>query len=587
MGATFPLGMLAIKKYFPDGSHASFSFLYVANLLGAIAGALVPLLLIELYGFQHTLYFGGILNLGIALSASIIKPLGKQAASSAMPATHGTVRTSSAIVSQYTLLLLFISGLTSMGVEVVWVRLFTPFLGTVVYAFAGILSTYLAATFVGSYIYRNKGYLVVAGNNVVWLCLAIAMLTPLVATLPGIPVDDVVRLFLGIGPASIILGFMTPMLVDRWSDGKPEKAGLAYAVNIAGCILGPLLAGFVVLTVVDERWALYLFSLPWFVAGILPQSWDSLLPRKIEYNLAAVLIVILAFLLVLACPGYPGNSAIYQVRRDNTATVVASNGRNKSLIINGVSMTGLTPITKLMGHLSLAFLDHKPTSALVVCFGMGTTYRSLMSWNIETTAVELVPSVPQLFGFFHADGMQLIQSPRSHIVIDDGRRFLEHSAATYDVITIDPPPPVEAAASSLLYSKEFYAIAKKRLKPNGILQQWLEPCGETFQVAVTRAIMESFPYVRIFRSFNEEGLHFIASNKPILLRSAAELAAKLPAKAALDIVEWGPNKTVVKQFSEILRNEVSPAEIIAKKPFITALQDDKPINEYFLLRYIS
>ncbi len=46
------------------------------------------------------------------------------------------------------------TGLTSMAGEVVWIRLFTPYLGTVVYAFAIILSVYLASTFTGSQIYR-------------------------------------------------------------------------------------------------------------------------------------------------------------------------------------------------------------------------------------------------------------------------------------------------------------------------------------------------------------------------------------------------------------------------------------------------
>src|SRR5665811_2604475 len=52
--------------------------------------------------------------------------------------------------------LLFLTGLRSMGMEVVWVREFTPYLGTVVYAFAGILGAYLTATFIGSRVYRRR-----------------------------------------------------------------------------------------------------------------------------------------------------------------------------------------------------------------------------------------------------------------------------------------------------------------------------------------------------------------------------------------------------------------------------------------------
>ena len=49
---------------------------------------------------------------------------------------------------------------------------------------------------------------------------------------------------------------------------------------------------------------------------------------------------------------------------------------NKQLLVNGYGMTSLTPITKMMAHLPLAFLDRPPQDALDICFGMGTTFRS-------------------------------------------------------------------------------------------------------------------------------------------------------------------------------------------------------------------
>ena len=36
----------------------------------------------------------------------------------------------------------------------------------------------------------------------------------------------------------------------------------------------------------------------------------------------------------------------------------------------------------------------------------------------------------------------------THIVIDDARRFLERTRDAYDLIAVDPPPPVSAAGSS-------------------------------------------------------------------------------------------------------------------------------------------
>jgi spermidine synthase len=100
-----------------------------------------------------------------------------------------------------------------------------------------------------------------------------------------------------------------------------------------------------------------------------------------------------------------------QVRRDHVATVIAAgSGMEKQLLVNGIGITTLTPITKVMAHLPLALNGHAH-SGLVICFGMGTTARAMLSWGIETTAVDLVPSVPKLFGFFFADAPSVLANP--------------------------------------------------------------------------------------------------------------------------------------------------------------------------------
>ena len=71
-----------------------------------------------------------------------------------------------------TLWLLFLSGLTCMAMEVVWVRSYTPYFGTVVYAFASILGVYLLGTFIGSVIYRRWSLLRTKENPLVWSVLA-------------------------------------------------------------------------------------------------------------------------------------------------------------------------------------------------------------------------------------------------------------------------------------------------------------------------------------------------------------------------------------------------------------------------------
>lgn len=593
MGATIPLGMHAIRAGQRAESPRAFSFLYLANVLGAMFGALIPLLLVELFGFSGTLQIGMVLNLAIGAAALRLvrkaaargehAPGAEEIRAAVAPAADGAP-----MLRNGALWLLFATGLTSMGMEVVWTRLYTVFVGTFVYSFASLLGVYLAATFIGSKLYRVWSRRQHGDGTLLWAFVWLTALIPLLTADMRVDLPTFARVPLGIAAFSGLLGFVTPGLVDRYCAGDPDKAGIGYAVNVLGCILGPLLAGFVLLPYLDERYALVTLALPWLLVG----AWfaffrRSTAPRRERPRaLAAGAILLAPFALVFLAESYVQQLPGAQIRRDSTATVIATGeGMRKLLYVNGVNMTILTPITKLMSALPLAFLSHPPRDALVICFGMGTTHRSMLSWGIESTVVDLVPSVPQLFWYFHADAPQLLQSPRSHVVVDDGRRFLERSTAQYDVIVIDPPPPIGAAGSSLLYSREFYAAARKRLRPDGILQQWFPGGDGATTAAITRALKESFPYVRAYGSLEDWGIHYLASGSPLPDRSAADLAERLPAAAAADLVEWGPWPSARQMFAAVLDKEIPIDRLIAIDPRAPAMQDDRPVNEYDLLRH--
>lgn len=589
MGATIPVAMFAIRTDHRLQSQRSFSFLYLANVLGAIAGATVPLLLIEIWGFKGTLQAGMLVNLtlfacALALSFQTTGATGSNVGSMASK-TNRPDQPSGARIE--CLGLLFATGLSSMGMEVVWTRQFTPYLGTFVYSFALILALYLGATFLGSGIYRAWSRRRSREDGIVWFALWLVALFPLFTADPEIELSNFVRV-LGIVPFSALMGFVTPMLVDRWSKGDPDRAGSGYAVNITGCILGPLLAGFALLPLAGEHRAVQVLAVPWLAVGLISMSraGASRVRESLKWRVLCYVLCLAAVVVIFDTHSFEQQYPRGHVLRDSTATVLAEGeGMEKRLYVNGVSITFLTPATKMMSALPLALLDHSPQNALVVCFGMGTTHRSMLSWGIDSTAVELDPSVPSLFWFFHDDGNELLRSPRSHLVIDDGRRFLERTAGQYDVIAIDPPPPTQAAASSLLYSREFYSIVKQRLRAHGIFQQWVADDGDiAAQAAMARSLKESFLYVRVFGSVPKYGYHLIASDYPISNRNAAELARRLPAAAAADLVEWGPYSTAEQQFAEVLKQEVALDGIIAKAPEVPALRDDQPVNEYYLLR---
>jgi spermidine synthase len=583
MGATIPIAMFAIRRELQGESQRSFSFLYLANLIGAVAGACVAPALIELYGFHGTLRIGAMLNALIFVSVFALTLGAAKRSTPAASVAESQARTAASDKSA--LLLLFTTGLVTMGMEVIWIRLFTFFIGPVVYSFAKILAAYLAATFIGSKIYRNwSRHQRESENRLLWVSLAFFGLLPLLTADSRVPMYVDLRVFLGVAPFAAVIGFLTPMLVDRWSGGDPDRAGRAYAVNVLGCIAGPLVAGFILLPLFGEHWSMLLLVAPWFGMAMFTGKKEE---PALQTATAAAL-VIAALTVFFFTRDYETLYGDRVTLRDSTATVIATGtGMKKLLLVNGIGMTVLSPVTKMMAHFTFTHLPQPPRNALIICFGMGTTFRSAMSWGIPVTVVELVPSVPKLFTYYHPDGGPLLASPRAHIVVDDGRRFLDRSAEKFDAVIIDPPPPIEAAGSSLLYSREFYSLVREHLAPGGILQQWLYTGDDADKASATRALTEVFPYVRVYESvFGNTGYHYLASMEPIPDRRAGELVARMPASAVTDMMEWGPADTPENQFQRMLAHELSPSELIALSPSIPTLQDDRPVNEYNQLRML-
>ena len=601
MGTTFPF-MMAYVREREGGNTESFSFLYLANVLGAMAGTFyTAVVLVEKLGFNHTLWVAAAGNVTIAFVGFCLaweqrKPL-RTATATEEPAVPPAMAVAGA--SGVNRLILFSTGFIALAMEVVWSRAFVPVLKTQVYSFALIVFTYLGATFVGSFVYRRDlRQKRVAAKSWLLAALAITAFLPVLMDDPGIVIEQywainidplsAILLLGSICPFCAVLGYLTPGLIDEFAAGQPRRAGQAYAINVLGCILGPLVACYLLLPLVSERCALILLGLPgiafWLALGRTQ-------PRTQFMGVGLVLGAVVAWA-VFGSQNFE-DSVIKKnpgavTRRDYMASVMSfgSGVGNTSLLVNGIGMTTLTPITKFIADLPLAYHQGEPQSMLVICFGMGTTYRSALTWNIDTTVVELVPSVTQAFGFYHADAAKFANNPKGHIIIDDGRRYLNRCARKFDVIVVDPPPPVEAAGSSLLFSREFYELAKQHLNTNGIVQMWF-PGGENLTAqAVVRSINESFPYVRCFASVEGWGIHLLASMEPIPRLDASQLVARMPVAAQQDLMEWESHTNVTGYFSRVATNEYWIPSLLNTDRNVQ-VTDDQPFNEYFLLRRLK
>jgi spermidine synthase len=596
MGTTFPF-MMAYVRENDTGNTSSFSFLYVANVLGAMCGTFATAaFLIELLGFHHTLWVAAGGNFIIAIISACLgfrscRPVAATAAEAQAQSAKFIAQPDALPVRT----ILFSTGFISMAMEVVWFRDFTPVLRTQVYSFALIVFTYLLATFLGSLTYRmDLAKHRARSVSSIFALLAVGAFFPVLVNdarfvtmipfLPEIRPANVLALLASIVPFCAALGYLTPNLIDRYAAGNPRDAGYAYAVNVLGCILGPLVAGYLLLPFLSERVSLIILSSP-FVA----YCWLTRASFKSGYWRLAIGSLLLAELVwamfftmdfEVFCLRRVRDAV---VRRDYVASVVSCGaGFRKILCVNGIAMTTLSPVTKFIADLPLAFHSSPPKSALVICFGMGTSFRTTLRWNIDTTAVELVPSVIDAFGFYHWDAAECLTDPNAHVVVDDGRRYLRRCGRSFDVIIVDPPPPVEAAGSSLLFSTDFYALAKQHLNPNGVVQMWFPGADDANAHAVVRAMVRSFPYVRCFSSVEGWGLHILGSMEPIPKLTSRQFLDRMPAAAQIDLMEWTAEDPVA-YVDHVLGHEIPVEAQLRSDPSIV-VTDDQPFNEYFWIR---
>jgi spermidine synthase len=150
---------------------------------------------------------------------------------------------------------------------------------------------------------------------------------------------------------------------------------------------------------------------------------------------------------------------------------------------------------RLIGHLS-ALTHPRPESVLVVGLGAGITAGSV-ALHPEVKRIVICEIEPRVVGAaeqFQAENYSVLQDPRVEVVFDDARHFLATTRERFDVITSDPIHPW-VRGNSVLFSREYYAIVRDRLRPGGIASQWV-PLYETSEFAIKiqmQTFMRAFP----------------------------------------------------------------------------------------------
>jgi len=521
MGGTLPLLVRAVGRSLARLGH-DLGALYAANIAGGVFGSLVcGFVLIRWLGVSGATMVAVLGNLLVAVMALLLsrraetagaEPPGEAEAAEPAPAGGGGPASARARLLWATV---FLSGFLTLSYEVIWTRVLVFSFHSTVYAFTLILATFLTGLALGSRLFvvlerRGAPPLLSLGVTQALAGSGALLLTPLAARsnlLIGLVTDQwgatgwpflagsaLTAASIMLLPATL-MGVALPLgmrllVDDLGSSGR--RIGGAYLVNTAGSVAGSLLAGFALIPGLGLKGALVATAALQLALAVACLRQAEVAPGR-RWTLAAGATGLFAatlggdamalrgpapFDVFLAEEGRPPPVVLAHVDDVGSSLSVArhADGRH-SLRIDGFeaaanSPTGDAGYMPMMSHLPL-LLHPKPERVLVICFGTGATAGAVLDHpGSRVDVVDINPGVFALAPYFEAVNHGVARSPLARLVVDDGRNYLLTSEERYDVITSEPMPPRFAGVVNL-YSLEYYELARERLKPGGLMVQWL------------------------------------------------------------------------------------------------------------------
>jgi predicted membrane-bound spermidine synthase len=406
-------------------------------------------------------------------------------------------------------------------------------------------------------------------------------------------------------PATIAMGITFPATASLLGDetgSEGTATGSLLAVNTAGSLVATFVLPFVVIPLVGSPATLAALVILNTVVG------SVLIMRTTRVNVAlrwigggaGMGVAVLVVLAIVSGSAFRNPTAeiveklggsIFEAAEDEIAAVEAGEiGGKRLLWVGGTAMTILTVDTKFMPLLPIA-MRPGATRGLTIAFGMGSAFHVSLTAGVNTDAVELVPSVPKMFGWFYDDADAVLADPRGRMIIADGRNHVELTSDQYDYIVVDPPPPIESSGVSVISTVEFYRASKARLVQDGIMVQWV-PYGQTLDefLAHVRSFMAVFPNVRVIAGAGGYGFYMIGSDGSVDLQPAA-IVDVLDRPGVLEDVNSAPDSgsRSARAWGEFLAGLTWAAgdqlrDAVGDGPLIT---DDQPLPEYFIIRRLQ
>jgi spermidine synthase len=555
MGGTLPILMRSFapqaKKFSVAGGR-----LYAANTFGAIAGVLLTsFVLIPALGVCGSALAAGAINLVTALVAFAVawsiraRNIVGQSPVSSCPTD-----------SSLALILYATAGGIALGYEVIWSQTMVQWTSTRTFAFSVVLATYLTGLAIGSAWFARRadrsrepwgafGLLIAATGLVAllgavlagpWLsAMQVKAATLAFAMTRQEPIAMAARFAVAaiciVLLPTILLGAAFPAALKLTADAASpgRDTGKVIALNTTGGIAGTLFTGFILVPALGLERSLAVLAVGAGLVGSIAVLRGSGARSGLRWaTFACGVLTVLAAVLIspdhlarLLASARGGKLLFHESGSDGSVAVIEQRSAQncfRRLYIQGVSNSGdsLSSLRYIRLQALLPLMIHRgePHSALVIGLGTGITAGGLLFYPglDRRVCAELLPAVVRAASQFSGNHGVTADS-RMTFRLSDGRLEMLRNPETYDLITLEPPPPSNAGVVNL-YSRDFYTLAATRLNPDGLVAQWLPLATQTNADtrSLVRSFLDAFPHATLWTTELHEML-LVGSLAPIEL----------------------------------------------------------------------
>ncbi|MBT3387946.1 MAG: hypothetical protein HN417_08435 [Desulfobacula sp.] len=622
MGGTIPFLTRGISKTVKEATHIH-ARVYAVNTAGAFLGSLLAgFYLIPVRGLPMTMMETAILNIGAGIFFFILSKItAKEGLKSNQPVfeTHLTSQSKSRFSPRILYFIAFLSGFYVMTLENVLIRITSFSLGSSSYTFSLVVSAFILSIAIGSFtidrfkkiserlLFFNQLFITLTLILVYlsldtwpyWGHVIRTVFSSSITGMAGYYIIVFLILLLVLIVPIVFMGATVPIIfheIKRDLKNVGKHSGILFSLNTFGNLTGSLLGGIIFYYVMNNP-GIFLSAI--LLASISTCLASLRLPRS--YLLTAGILTILIFISFFTKPFYDeanftagtfrvrnllpfsleGPDVFFQKFNKNsnlifyddgpatTAAVIekssAGTGDKKSLsiIVNGKSDSSTKDdirTLKLLAHIPALFAE-KRKNIMIVGLGTGVTAGELLLYpDVHRIDVaEISPSVIKALPYFKEFTNNVHENKKLKIHTGDAFRILGRSRKKWDIIISEPSNPWVSGVE-LLFSQEFYKLAKEHLTEKGILVQWFHSYSASPSLLgmILNTINQEFQYPRVFLT-NSGDLLVMASKHDVSLeqikRAQETLEENEPVKESLKTISMA-------SVDSILLREIWPPSYI-------------------------